>query len=516
MSGPTPLRVHEQNLLEQLKLKEQRLARIQREKLKSIDVFQTLEYVPTPRQQEFHNATEYDVFYGGALGGGKTLALLMEGLRTCVRFPGIRVGAFRRTYPELKESLIKELAERGYANSLGAKWAGSEYELRFPNGSVFMFRYAENMTDASRRLGAEFQLMIFDERTQTPPDVLTFLESRIRSGRADVPVIGIRSASNPGGPSHSAAKTRYIEPTDYGQKIITDIRGRTVRFIPSKVSDNPHLNEEYRKDLLGLPEQLRKAYLEGNWDVFEGQMFPELSYDRHVIEPMELPLSWRRYIGVDWGFTAPWAVLWGAVDPDGRLWIYREIYKAGVGEKEQARRILEAEERDEHISGRFADDQMWAVMGDAKPIAQVYAENGVPLDRAGKGPGSRVNGWQRIHSYLEEAAACQYHAAQGWVTCPRMHIFKQCMHVFKELTDLPHSRTGNPEDSDPKAPDHACDALRYMAVNLGNDSKFHWPEEQRVEVVLDPKMEGPTTPPYGYNTIGGFPILGPSGNPWEL
>jgi hypothetical protein len=90
------------------------------------------------------------------------------------------------------------------------------------------------------------------------------------------------------------------------------------------------------------------------------------------------------------------------------------------------------------------------------------------------------------------------------------------MSVFKELTDLPHARIGNPEDSDPKAPDHACDALRYMAVNLGNDSKFHWPEEQRVEVVLDPALKGPVEHPYGYNTIGGFPILGPSGNPWEL
>lgn len=516
MSGPTPLRVHEQQMLETLRRKEQQLLRIQREKLKSIDVFEVLEYVPTPRQAEFHGATEYDVFYGGALGGGKTLALLMEGLRTCVRYPGIRVGAFRRTYPELKESLIKELAERGYAHSLGAKWAGSEYELRFPNGSVFMFRYAENMTDASRRLGAEFQLMIFDERTQTPPDVLTFLESRIRSGRAEVPVIGIRSASNPGGPSHSAAKARYVEPTDYGQKVITDIRGRSVRFIPSKVSDNPHLNEEYRKDLLGLPEQLRKAYLEGNWDVFEGQMFPEISYDRHTVEPMELPATWRRYMGIDWGYSSPWAALWGAVDEDGRLWIYREIYQTGVGEKDQALRIREAEYRDEKITARYADDAMWAIMGDAKPIAQVYAENGVNLERAGKGPGSRIQGWQRIHSYLEESLPCQYHQAMGWESCPRIHISKNCMKLFKELTDLPHARIGNPEDSDPKAMDHAADALRYLTVNLGNDSKFHWPDPVEPIVTLDPKLEGPVQHPYGYNTIGGFPILGPSGNPWEL
>lgn len=502
--------------LEELKRLQVEHNRIQREKLKRVDVFAALGYVPTPRQQAFHDATEYDVLYGGAMGGGKTVALLMEGIRACVRFPGIRVGAFRRTYPELKESLLRELANYGYANVLGAKWAGGDYELRFPNGSVLIFRYAENMVDASRRQGGQYQLLLFDERTLTPADVLTFLESRIRTGDGDVPVLGIRSASNPGGPSHSAAKARYIEPTSYGQEVVTDIRGRTVRFIPSRLSDNPHLNEEYRTDLLGFPEQLRKAYVDGNWDVFEGQVFPELSYDRHVVAPMELPSSWRRYIGVDWGFAAPWAVLWGALDEDGRVWVYREIYETGVGEAEQARRILAAQEAGEHINARFADDAMWSVLGDAKPIADVYAENGVHLEKAGKGPGSRIAGWQRIHSFLSEGPACPMHRHEGWETCPRLHVFSSCMKLFKELADLPHARTGNPEDADSKAPDHAADALRYMLMNLGTDSKFHWPDPAPLVVKVDPQARGASVPEYGYNTIGGFPVLHGSGNPWGI
>lgn len=517
MSGPTMLMKRKLQLTEELlRLREIQVQR-EKERLRKLDVFAALEYVPTPRQQAFHDATEYDVFYGGALGGGKTLALLMEGIRACVRFPGIRVGAFRRTYPELKESLIKELALHGFAQTVGAKWAGSEYELRFPNGSIFMFRYAENMMDASRRLGAEFQLMLFDERTQTPADVLTFLESRIRSGRDDIPVLGIRSASNPGGPSHSAAKTRYIEPTDYGQKVHFDTtRKRSVRFIPSRLSDNPHLNDEYRSDLMGLPEQLRKAYLDGNWDVFEGQMFPELSYDRHVLEPIELPSSWRRYVGVDWGFAAPWAVVWGALDPDDRVWIYREIYETGVGEADQAKRIKAAQEPGEHVNTYFADDSMWNVLGDAKPIANIYAENGVHLEKAGKGPGSRITGWARIHSFLQEGPACPLHRALDWETCPKLHIFSPVMKLYKELTDLPHARTGNPEDADSKAPDHASDALRYMLMNLGTDSRFHWPEPAPLVVTIDPQARGSVTPAYGCRTIGGFPVLGASGNPWEL
>jgi hypothetical protein len=166
-----------------------------------------------------------------------------------------------------------------------------------------MFRYAESVKDATRRQGGQYQKLTFDERTLTPPDVCSFLESRLRSGRADIPVLGIRSGTNPGGAGHGAVKTRYIKPTNYGAKVITDERGRTVRFIPSKLSDNPHVNPEYAQDLQALDGKLRAAFLDGDWDVFAGQMFPEVKRDRHVIEPITLPASWKRYNGLDWGFT---------------------------------------------------------------------------------------------------------------------------------------------------------------------------------------------------------------------
>jgi hypothetical protein len=307
------------------------------------DVFGLLDYVPTPKQQEFHAATEFDVLYGGAAGGGKTKALLMDALRDCDMYPGLRVGAFRRTYGELKESLLAELAQVGYAKALGARWNGSEFELKFPNDSLIMFRYAETVQDATRRQGGQYQKLTLRRADADTPDVVSFLETRLRSGRRDIPVLGIRSGTNPGGAGHGAVKTKFIKPTNYGEKVVTDVRGRTVRFIPSKLSDNPHVNPEYAQDLQALDGKLRSAFLDGDWDVFQGQMFPELKRDRHVIEPITLPASWKRYNGVDWGFSAPWAVLWAAVDEDGRVWIYREIYRRGVGEADQAKQILAAE-----------------------------------------------------------------------------------------------------------------------------------------------------------------------------
>jgi hypothetical protein len=481
------------------------------------DVFGTLGYTPTGRQAEFHAATEFDVLFGGAAGGGKTKSLVADDLRDAMRHPGIRIGAFRRTYGELKESLLAELAQFEFGRALGAAWNGTEYELRFPNGSLIMYRYAESVKDATRRQGGQYQKLTFDERTLFAPDVVSFLESRVRSGRAELPVIGLRSGANPGGPGHGHVKVRYIEPTNYGKRVVLDERGRTVRFIPSKLSDNPHVNIEYRQDLQALPEHLRRAFVDGDWSVFSGMMFRELSRERHVVNPMPLPSQWRRYSGVDWGYTAPWAVLWAAVDEDGRVWCYRELYATQVGEAEQAQRVLAAEAPDEHIAARFADDAMWATRGDAKPIAEVYRDNGVFLTPAGKGAGSRVIGWQRWHSYLAEGLACPHHRAQGWATCPMLHMFSTCEHLFRELSNLPHATTGDPEDADSKADDHLCDAGRYLLTNLGNEPSWVFPDDapvDRLDGPLDPTAENPahegrTAVP----NIGGFPVMY-GDNPW--
>lgn len=458
------------------------------------DVFEKLGYVPTPKQAIFHSATEFDVLFGGSSGGGKTRALVCEALRACVRYPGIRVGAFRRTYPELKESLLAELAELEYASVLGARWNATEYDLKFPNRSQIMFRYAETPKDATRRQGGQYQLLIFDERTLTPPDVVAFLESRLRSGREDIPVIGTRSSANPGGAGHGAVKLRYITPTNYGKRVVTDKRGRSVRFIPSSLADNPHVNPEYAADLAALPDKLRAAFLDGNWDVFSGQCFPSLSRERHVVEPMALPASWKRYNGIDWGYAKPWGVLWAAVDEDGRAWFYREIYRAGVGEADQAKQILAAEADDEHVAVRYADDAMWATRGDARPISDIYAENGCHITPAGKG--SRVTGWQRVRTYLDDGPACPHHRAIGWETCPMMHMFSTLEDFYRTLSDLPHASKGDPEDADSNGEDHLPDCARYLLVNLGGGPQF--------PVFSDDRKPNPA------EALGEFTHLGPS------
>lgn len=448
----------------------------------SSDVFALLGFTPNDGPQSVFLSLpdeNLDVLYGGAAGGGKTQSLLVYALRACVRFPGLQAFWFRRTFPELEQSVLRMLARYDHARVLGARYSDQKHELRFANGSVLTFAHAKNSQEAAALLSAEINLLLIDERTTLLPGVVDMLYSRVRSGVPGVPCLGVRSATNPGGVGHSRVKSGYIEATGHGEREVTDEFNRRRVFIQARLSDTPQLGEEYRRNLQGLGEKLRRAYEEGDWEVFEGQMFGELSWDRHVVAPFTIPASWRRHVGVDWGFAAPWAVGWWAVDEDGRVWLYRERYETHVGEADQARRIL-ADEGGEQITSRWADDAMWATRGDAKPIAQVYAEEGVHLTPAGKGPGSRVTGWQRLHTYLGDGPACHIHRAQGLDTCPWLHVFTTCPKWFDEVSALPHATAGNPEDADPQAADHHADQTRYVLVNLGTGPQMvSLPDEAR-------------------------------------
>ena len=457
-------------------------------------VFARLGYTPTDRQTVFHAATEWDVLYGGAAGGGKTRALLMQGIAWCMAHKGLRVGAFRRTYGELKESLLAELAQAGFANVLGASWNGTEYDLTFPNGSKLMFRYAESLQDATRRQGGQYQGLLFDERTLTAPDVVDFLYSRVRSGRADLPVVGVRSGSNPGGAGHGAVKAKFIDATDYGQNVVTDPSGTTVRFIPSKITDNPHLDAQYAARLDALPDAMRKAFRDGSWDVFAGQYFTEWDRDRHIVAPFELPATWRRLVGMDWGYAAPWAVLWAAVDEDDRVWVYDELYDTKVGETDQARRILSKEtEHNATPFARYADDAMWATRGEVQSVADTYAATGCHLTRASKG--QRLSGWARVRSYLGDGPACPIHRATGWDTCPRLHVLDgHATNLVRTLPTLPYDTTASKvEDLDTKAEDHSADALRYLLINLGQPTidGFLMPERATTALTIDSLATAP-------------------------
>jgi len=472
--------------LHQLRQLQSEAQRRETERLSRIDVFAEIGYVPSERQAEFHAATEFDVLYGGAAGGGKSLAIVAEGIRRCVQHPGLRALLVRRTYDELEESIFPALRKLGTADAVGGRYDASKHILSFTNGSMIRFRYLERIEDASRRQGGEYQLLLVDEATLMPPGVVDFIRyERLRS--ADhVPVIGVRSTCNPGGPSHSEIRTRYIDATDHGEHVALDTNGPagdddepvTIRFIQAKATDNPHLNAGYFRMLDSIPDPQRRAAMrDGSWDVFAGQMFSEFSRERHVVAPFEIGPDWHRRGGLDYGYRHASAAVWAAKDQDSRLWVYRELYESGLGEKELARRLNTGEQV--HWD---ADPAMWNRTGDALPPASVLALEGVPLRKA---INDRVIGWQRVHTYLADGPACAHHRAMGWTTCPMVHIFATCTQLIRTLPALPYATKGNPEDANTEADDHLPDAFRYLVMGIGVTPHFIFSDAADVATALD-------------------------------
>ena len=201
--------------------------------------------------------------------------------------------------------------------------------------------------DASRFQGGEYQLMCIDEASLMPAVVMQQIEERLRSGSRELPVIGLRCASNPGGVSHNFLKNRFIKATDQGKFIATDDDGRTAAFVPSRYTDNPYVDSGYERVLNAIADpQRRKAMRDGDWDAQVGQFFEMWNRSRHVVPPFDendpynLPVEWQRFAGIDYGYRAPYGVIWAACDNDDRLWVYDEVYAKGVNTTEQAQIIL--------------------------------------------------------------------------------------------------------------------------------------------------------------------------------
>lgn len=441
-----------------------------------VDVFAALGYEPETPQRLFHEATEFDVGYGGRAGGGKSLALLMDGIRDCIVHPGMRVGAFRRSFDELDESLLMHLKSRlEEIEALGARFVTTPYpELRFANHSIMRFRYAETMADASRRYGGEYQKLLIDERQQIPPPVVDLLTTRLRSGNPSLPVLGIRSTFNPGDVGHLHLKERYVLATKMGTQTYDEVvaeksTGKRIRFIPAPLS--AHVDPGYVGVLQGIPDpQLRRALLEGDWDALAGQAFEEWRYDTHVMpaESLFVPkgAGVARAQGIDYGVTNPFVCLWGAIVND-QVVIYREVDGTGMTPTEQAIAIRAAEADDERGPGRpmraALDPACFTPYPDAprptrkdappaKSIASDYAAAGVPVHKAYN---DRLGGKRLVHDALR--ARPDGH--------PGMVISSECRNLIRTLPALMRDPK-NPEDVKKGDTDHWYDALRYLLAEL--------------------------------------------------
>ena len=438
-----------------------------------------------------------DVLFGGAGGGGKSASLLAMAIRTCIRYPGIQVFWFRKTFPQLNQSVLRNLARYNYAKAVGGHWNASRYELTFPSPagtSILTFAHAKNPEEAAALSSAEINLLIIDERTTMPPDVVDFLYTRIRSGVMGVPCLGARAASNPGHVGHSIVKEGYVDATDHGAREITDKAGRRRIFIPAKASDNPYVGD-YDKTLEGISDpDLRARIKDGDWSAMPDAAFPDWKHDLIAVPAFQIPETWNRHGGMDYGWAAPSVYLAAARDGDGRLWFYRELTMIQTPERDQAQQILDANRQDGGGPPRIAaDPAMWGKTGSALPPATQITQEGVPLEKADN---DRLGGKARMHSYLSLGPACPIHREAGLARCPMLHVLDgSCPKFVKTMGALTRDPR-RPEDVDTDGPDHWYDAARYLCLDIGAGPQF--PDHDDL-------------PGQNPDEIAGLPVLRPLG-----
>ena len=439
-----------------------------------------ISYEPTPKQILFHSTTANEVLYGGAAGGGKSKAIVMDALSRCLTYPNTHAYCFRRTYSELEDTLVKE-AKASYPKELGS-YNVTAHDFKLINGSVIHFRHCASVGDMYNYAGAEIQWLYIDELTSFEIEIFTFLKTRLRAAKSLGVQPIVRCASNPGNIGHGWGKAYFVDAGPYGSLIraeeVSKVSGKkrvyTKQYIPALATDNPYITDDYIFELERKPEALRNALLYGHWDAFEGQVFIEWRADSdhyldrkntHVIEPFDIPLHWRRYMSFDHGCSRPFAVLWWAMDEADILYCYREWYgwngtpnigqcitpteiAQGIAQREQAER------RDNLHIDRIADPTIFDRSRGPSVADQMREADNF---RAGcifrKGDNNRLNGLMQVHERLR-------FDERG---IPKMYFFRTCDNVIRTLPALPYSLT-KVEDIDTDAEDHCYDAVRYMCM----------------------------------------------------
>lgn len=417
----------------------------------------------------------FEVFFGGARGGGKTEGSIGDWFLHSSQYGENASGLFiRRKLTQLTDA-IKRF--RRYGLKIGAKWHDQKKELTMPGGAILKFAYLERDTDAEEYQGQEHTRVYIEEATNFPsPGPINKLKGVLRSSHG-VPC-GMRLTGNPGGPGHQWVKQRYIDPDPRGYKVITETEllelpdgteyEATIDrvFIPSKLRDNPKLLQNDPTYILRLRQTgsaaLVKAWLEGDWNGVDGTYFPEFSESRHVLRGnFKFPAHWMVFRAFDWGSAAPFSVGWYCVSDGqipgiarGCIVKFKEWYgwngKPNEGLKmsntSMARGIV-VRDHGLRVSYGVADPAIFSTQG-GPSIAEQMVIEGASFFRADN---SRISGWEQIRRRL---------AAEE----PLLLFHESCEAIIRTLPFIQHDDK-NIEDLDTDSEDHALDETRYAVMS---------------------------------------------------
>lgn len=429
------------------------------------------------RQASFISCPVFEVFFGGARGGGKTDAVLGDFVEHADAYGEHAIGImFRRQRTELVETIERSRVIYG---PLGWTYNEQDKMWRAPNGARLRFAYLERDADAAAYQGHSYTRVYVEEIGNFPDEKpILKLMATLRSG-ANVPV-GFRATGNPGGPGHQWVKRRYIDPHPTGWRVLSDpLTGLERVYIPSRVSDNKFLGANYVSQLKASgSRELVRAWLEGDWSVVEGAFF-DCWGPQHVIPPFAIPDDWLRFRSADWGSAKPFSVGWwtvvgddhqlgesGRTLPRGSIVRFREWYGSSAPNtglkltaEEVAKGVIERET--EKIRYGVIDPSAFIVDGGpsiaermavefakAKKVAFHKADNKRVSQKGAMG------GWDAMRARLKGDGDGR----------PMIYCFSTCVDSIRTIPALQHD-PDKPEDLDTDGEDHAADDWRYACMS---------------------------------------------------
>lgn len=410
---------------------------------------------PNPKQKEFFASKTRFIAYGGARGGGKSWALRRKLVTLCLRYNGIHCLLLRRTYAELKANHLFPMLEE-YGSILD--YSDSDKMMRFATGSTITLGYCDSERDILRYQGQEYDIIAIDEATQLSEMQFSVLKACLRGVKPFPRRMYL--TCNPGGIGHAWVKRLFID-----KKYRNGENGSDYTFIPARITDNPVLikaDPGYLDSLQSLPEKLKKAWLYGDWNIFEGQFFPEFSESTHVVDECSVPTDLTCFAAADYGLDM-FALLVLGVDRCGNIWCLDEFCKSGLtlGDAGRAASAILSSRRVRYL----------VVSPDMYNRRQDSGLSGIEIFTAGNylpplspADDRRIQGWRVVREYLKENAD------------PFIRISRRCENLISSLPALICDPLRNEDaSSSPHEVTHSPEALRYALMSRA----IYFTERQR-------------------------------------
>ena len=395
------------------------------------------------------------VLFDGGARSGKTKLLMDYVFARAFQFPGAKQLVARKFRTNAKNSIWndtikKYIAQYPEMNGTLFRTLDSELKIYFANGSEILVAGLDNAERVEKVRGTEYCTIYLNEATElsytTMNEVLTRLSQRVFDKNGNEAVPKLLLDCNPRGPRHwlYSVGVKHVDP-ESGRTLPNAEIWKRVHW--SAYDNQENLSKEYLEELENLPEIQKQRMLHGKWVSAEGQVYSDFREEIHVVRPFRISDDWTKIRSIDFGFTNPFVCLWGAVDHDGKLYIYRELYKAGVLTSVHAETIKKLSGNERYL--------MTVADHDAEERAELN-KNGIPTEAAKK---TVQLGIQTVQKRFREN---------------RIFIFPSCKQLLSEIDSyswLPPSEERNACEEPRKLDDHAMDAMRYMVMAVDENFK---------------------------------------------